>query len=130
MKGKFVTHKQLSVAKWQARKLFTDRVDLAEKRFRNYAVRKYRCKPQQVTFDNFGALKRISKAVLFDDDPSLLGRTDGVTIEISGGCDMTYPELIGTLIHEAMHDWCRVRGKFMSCGREHHCMSQCGDPNE
>ena len=125
-----MTHKALSLAKWQAGKLFKDRVGLAQERFRNYAVRKYRCKPQQVTFDNAGALKRISKAVLFEDDPSLLGRTDGVTIEISGACDMTHPELIGTLIHEALHDWCRVRGKFMSCGREHFCMSKCGDPNE
>lgn len=125
-----MTQKRLALAKWQARRVFDERLVLAKRRFSNYAVRKYRCKPQQVAFDDAGAKKRIREAILFYDDETLLGRTDGETIEICGVCGMTHPELVGTLIHEAMHSWCRVRGNFMPCNREHYCMSRCGDPNE
>lgn len=118
------------LAKWQAQILMKSRLEVAHARFRNYAVRKYKCKPQQVTFDDNGALKRIKKAVLFDDEPGLMGRTDGEVIEISSNCEMNHSEIVGTLIHEAMHDWCKVRGKSMSCAKEHYCMSMCGDPNE
>ena len=125
-----VTQRRLSLAKWQATGLFQNGLQVAHRRFRDYAVRKYRCKPQQIRFDDKGAIQRIRRAVLFDDEPWLLGRTDGETIEICAACPMTHAEIVGTLLHEAMHDWCRVRGKFMSCANEHYCMSRCGDPYE
>jgi len=63
------------------------------------------------------------------DDDEILGRTDGQTIEIA--CvNMNNAELVGTLIHKAMHDWCKVKGRSMSCVSEHLCMGKCGDPNE
>lgn len=97
--------------------------------FRDYAVRKYRCKPQQVKFDDAGAVRRIRRAKLSDEDLSILGQTDGVRIDIMR-VPMSPPEIVGTLIHEGMHDWCSVRGKHMPAKYEHHCMSRLGDPNE
>lgn len=122
--------KRLELAKWQASALFTKCDAFAQRRFRNYAVRKYRCKPRDVTFDTSASVKRIRGAVLYNDDPNMLGRTDGITIEINSCCQMTHSEIIAALLHEARHDWCRVRGKYMSCANEHCCMSKCGDPNE
>lgn len=116
---------RLQKAKWQARELFSQRNARARAAFRAFAVRKYRCKPAQVTFDTPGALRRISRAFLIDEVPGYLGQTDGKSIEIMRTA-MTHGLLVNTLIHEALHDWCRVRGKFMSCANEHHCMRVLG----
>ena len=124
-----VTDKRLSIAKWQAAQLFDEKGDEIRRRFTNYALRKYRCKRRQIKFDNVGAVRRIKRAVLCYDDEEIWGRTDGHTIEISAGY-MSYPQLVGTLLHESLHDWCRVRGRVMSCAGEHFCMHKCGDPNE
>ena len=131
--GALVTSGRLTLAKWQACKLLQLKFELAESRFRNYAVRKYKCKPQQVKFQNKRALRRIKAAILFYTDtenPPLLGQTDDWQIEISGTLPMTHVEIVSTLVHEAMHNWCLVRGKYMSCQSEHRCMHTCGDPNE
>ena len=124
-----VTEDRLHLAKWQAKQLFRDGSGTAQRTFHNHAVRKYRCKASQITFDDTGALKRIAEATVCYDDDDILGRTDAHAIEIA--CvDMTHAEIVGTLIHEAMHDWCKVKGKSMSCVGEHYCMGKCGDPNE
>ena len=94
-----------------------------------YEVAELPCKRRQIKFDDVGAVRRIKTAVLCYDDEEIWGRTDGHTIEISGGY-MSYPQLVGTLLHESLHDWCRVRGRVMSCAGEHFCMHKCGDPNE
>lgn len=100
-----------------------------QRAFRQYAVRKYRCKPQQVKFDDAGAIRRIRRAVVSDADLDILGQTDGVSIEIMR-VPMSHPEIVGTLIHEGMHDWCSVRGKCMPAKYEHHVMKRLGDPYE
>ena len=124
-----MTTHRLCVAKSQAARLFKSGCGSAQHRFRRHALRKYRCKASQIKFDDTGATKRIAQAVICYDDDSILGRTDGHTIEIA--CvHMSHAELVGTLIHEAMHDWCKVKGRSMSCVSEHYCMGKCGDPNE
>jgi hypothetical protein len=37
---------------------------------------------------------------------------------------------VSALLHEALHYWCEVRGRSMSCSYEHRCMARLGDPNE
>ena len=129
-----VTKSRLELAKWRATLLFTERSAVSKRAFRNFAVRKYRCKPQQVTFDDKGALRRIQRAILsYSDDPGLMGQTSETQIEIMYGTTShwgTWAELVTVLIHEAMHNWCRVRGKFMHTENEHWCMGRLGEPNE
>ena len=125
-----VTQSRLEMAKWSATLLFTERSAVSKRAFRNFAVRKYRCKPQQVTFDDKGALRRIRGAILsYSDDPYLNGQTSLTQIEIMHQWS-TWAELVTVLIHEAMHNWCRVRGKFMHMENEHWCMGRLGEPNE
>ena len=129
-----VTKSRLELAKWRATLLFTERSAVSKRAFRNFAVRKYRCKPQQVTFDDKGALRRIQRAILsYSDDPGLMGQTSETQIEIMYGTTShwgTWAELVTVLIHEAMHNWCRVRGKFMHTENEHWCLGRLGEPNE
>ena len=125
-----VTRCRLELAKWHATLLFTERSAVSKRAFRNFAVRKYRCKPQQVTFDDKGALRRLQGAILsYSDDPDLNGQTSETQIEIMYQWS-TWAELVTVLLHEAMHNWCRVRGKFMHTENEHWCMGRLGEPNE
>ena len=128
-KRALVTPQRLQIAKWQSKQLFKDGLSTAKVYFRNFALRKYRCKRSQITFDDKGALRRLENAILCDDHPDMWGQTDGKQIEICE-CEMCDDLLVGTLLHESLHDWCRVRGKVMSCRAEHYCMAKCGDPNE
>ena len=120
----------LTLAKWQAKQILKSRRRIGHMRFKCYAVRKYKCKPQQVTFDDKRAEQLIDNAVLYIDDPKYLGQTDNIQIRINAVRPLTYADIVGTLIHESMHNWCSVRGKYMSMQNEHHCMGMCGDPNE
>ena len=125
-----VTPVRLEKAKWQARHLFKLRHDFTRRKFYNYAMRKYkRCKRHQVRFDSAGALRRIRDAQLSHEDMNLLGQTDGSVIEIMGVA-MSHAQIVGTLIHEALHDWCFVRGRAMACENEHYCMVKVGEPYE
>ena len=126
MEGPLVTAGRLAKAKWEARHIFRDRLALSHDAFRKYAQRKYRCKPQQVSFDDSGALRRIKDAVIMSGDNNYLGETDGIEIRITR-MPMSHPLLVGTLLHEAMHDWCKVRGCCMCCKKEHFCMTKIGE---
>lgn len=70
-------------------------------------------------------LRNAELAALGDD---LLGLTDGVHIWINSEMPMTWEHLISTLVHEYLHNFCRVRGQYMSCWNEHQCMRGLGEP--
>lgn len=67
-----------------------------------------------------------AKLVVLHDD--ILGETDGESIAINSALPMTWDSLVSTLVHEALHNYCRVRGRFMSCENEHKCMHGLGEP--
>jgi len=116
------------VAKWWAGRMFRDGLPVAERVFRNHALRKYRCRRRNVAFDTKGALRRIRHAVVGDDRvmEGVLGCTDGITIWIMEEAQ-THSEIVSTLIHEACHNWCHVRGRPLSCRSEHICMMRVGE---
>ena len=120
-----VTPHLLELAKFAAVKQMRDHQTLCEKRFRNYAVRKYRCKPQQVTFKN--RIRAVRSATLQSLSWEVLGQTEGFKIEINENWPFTFPGLVSTLIHEAQHNWCYVRGRCMSTAGEHHCIHSLGE---
>ncbi len=41
--------------------------------------------------------------------------------------EMGFDELVGTLLHEELHCFCKVRGKWLSVDSEHHCMRALGE---
>ena len=93
-----VTKARLDLAKWQASCVFAQRQALAQRAFRNFAVKYYRCQPQHVTFDTAGAMERIRGAVLVGDaalraNENLIAQTDGLTIEVNT-IEMSQSELV------------------------------------
>jgi hypothetical protein len=94
-----------------------------QKHFSRYATRKYKCKPQQIAFeDTSKLLHKVSLGLCSGN----LGETDGTQITISDVVPMTFDELVAVLVHECLHNYCLVRGKFMSCYNEHMCMRGLG----
>jgi len=124
-----VTPKRLQIAKWQAGVEFLHNSAQMQCTFRDFATRRYKCKRSQVKFETDKALRLVRNAVVSDERDDILAQTDNVCIEVMR-VPMQHSELVGVLLHEAMHNWCVVRGKYMSCCNEHRCMGRLGDPNE
>lgn len=119
--------KRLTLAKWQAVKLFSDAEHKAKKIFVKYIKATYKRKKPKIVFLTQDSIKRIYSARVSLLHHNLLGQTDGDCIEINT-CPMPFAQLVCTLIHEAFHDWCIVNGRSMSCLHEHRCMELLGDP--
>lgn len=99
------------------------------RRLHRYATRKYRCKPQQVQFDDTRADDRLKNATVCMLEPNTLGENDYLSIVVTSEIAMSMDELVGVLLHEYMHNWCIVRGKVMSCCNEHSFLRHLGDAN-
>ena len=123
---KFVTPQMLATAKPYARQIVIRHAKRLQRHFSRYAMRKYRCKPSQVSFDNTVPLLQKAKLVPLSEE--VVGETDGVEICINSIVPMTWDHLVSTLVHESLHNFCRVRGRFMSCHNEHQCMRGLGEP--
>jgi hypothetical protein len=117
----------LASAKMKATTFFREHEQRYKDVFCRYATRKYRCKPSAVQFDSTAQSERRIREAVIVTDPSCFGRTDGITISISNSHPMGFDLLVGTLIHEALHCFCQVRGKWLPTAAEHHCMHILGD---
>jgi hypothetical protein len=91
-------------------------------------VRKYRCKPQQVKFNTERQLKLLKTAKLKPLDEDTMGETDGLEIRLNSEASFAWDRLVSTLVHEFLHNYCLVRGRYMSCENEHKCMLGLGEP--
>ena len=80
---------------------------------------------QRCTFDVVHAVHMIENAILLSCD-SAFGYCDGQTIWISDG-KMHYKNIVGTLIHEALHGTVHTRGRVFTEDEEHRAMENLGD---
>ena len=122
-----VTARKLAIAKWVANAIMRENLPDIKGHFTRYAVRRYKCKRRAIKFDEVGALQRLQKAELGVDEESVYGHTDGQKIVINTECPMGFGDVVATLVHEALHNFCVVRGKLMGCEREHVCMRGLGE---
>ena len=120
-----VDQERLAKAKIAATQFFEKHRDEYMRVFTNYCSRKYRCKRTAVKFEDVEKSKRrIRNATLYDSD--YYGETNGLHIWVSTR-PMCYEELVGTLVHEELHCFCRVRGRFLGERADHHCMAVLGE---
>ena len=123
--------KRFALAKMYASTLFRRHRKRIEQVFRSYLTRRYRRKPSSVCFERgrytFDPVWRIQNALLVDLPKPLIGLTDGVCIEISSTEPMQFHELVGCLVHEALHTFCTMHGRVLPVHVEHHCMRVLGD---
>ena len=122
-----VPPRRLFLATQRATAHFTEHAHHFRRVFRRYICRRWRCKPSAVKFARLHAsLRRIRSAALVDCD-DCYGWTDGATIYVSRQVEMTFAELVGTLLHEELHCFCQARGKFLGAECDHHCMRVLGE---
>jgi hypothetical protein len=120
-----VTPQRLNQAIHKATSLFAAKRPEYTRVFRNYASKHLHCKRQAVKFCPLSESQaRIRKAQLYDSQH--FGETDGLQIWISRK-PMSFAELVGTLIHEELHCFCRARGRYLGAESDHHCMKTLGD---
>jgi len=118
----------LTLAKEKACKHFRAHAHEYQRAFRQYATRRYKCKPSAVRFAPIDeSLHRIRAAVLDPKSEDCYGWTEGQTIYVSSALPMAFEQLVGTLLHEELHCFCRVRGRYLSADSEHHCMRVVGE---
>lgn len=123
-----MTVQMLALARPFARKILLDKKALIHKTFSRFATRKYRCKPQQVTFDEEQQESMLRNTRLCTCTEDCYGETDGSSISISPDEPMTHDLLVSVVVHEALHNYCKVRGRYMSTHNEHQCMRSLGEP--
>lgn len=118
----------LALAKQKACEHFAKHAHEYRRAFRQYATRRHRCKPSAVQFAPLDdSLDRIRSAVLDPQSDDCYGWTEGRTISVSSVLPMGFDEIVGTLLHEELHCFCRVRGRYLSAESEHHCMRVVGE---
>lgn len=125
---RLVTPERLQQAIQRATWHFGFHVDEYKRVFQQHVCRRRHVKPSAVAFCSLTeSLGRIRGAQLDMDCTDYYGYTDGLTIHVSGARPMTFEELVGTLLHEEMHCFCKARGKFLGADRDHHCMRVLGE---
>ncbi len=77
------------------------------------------------TFNLAHAVSMVNGAVLLHCD-SAFGYCDGETIWVSDG-KMHYKNIVGTLIHEALHGTVHTKGREFTEDEEHRAMEMLGD---
>ena len=113
-----VTSSRLELAKPYAVSVIKTHSQKLQRHFSRFATRKYRCKPQQVSFDTDAQLKRLRAATLEECPVDVCGETDGQRIWVSPNVPMSFDELVGVLVHEFMHNYCNVRGTYRDKSRD------------
>lgn len=122
-----VTMGKLALAKPVAVRLLKGGSKAAKRCFTRSLARRYRCKPSSVRFSPFRVVEKRIMAAGLCCDPDCMGQTDGEKIWVSTAHEMTFAEIVGTLVHEAMHFWCTVKGRQVPTEREHSMMLALGD---
>lgn len=96
------------------------------KTFYEFAKKKFYNKSVKVEVDIDSAIDAVNNTILHTDDDALYGESDGITIWISS-IKMSDEELVGTILHESLHNICTINNKEMCEKDEHAVMRQLGD---
>ena len=122
-----VTAALLELAKPVAVEMFRKGSVRAATCYRRSICRRYRCKPSSVRFRRpCDTTRRIRSAELCTDD-ECIAKTDGFKIWVSDSHHVTFAEVVGALVHEALHSWCYVKSKGLPTDYEHDLMRTLGD---
>lgn len=119
LSGPYVSKKLLNRAKRESSEVLRNNKKYIETVFAK-TMNVPRC-----SFDLAHALRMVANAITVHSD-SVYGLCDGETIWISDG-KMHYKNIVGTLIHEALHGTVRAKGREFTEEEEHCAMERLGD---
>ncbi len=126
LSGPDVSQKRINRAKNIVKLILNQEKNKIEKAFKIFARKKYYNQNVNVNFDIDSAIKMVENTTLHTDDEELYGESDGFQIWITA-IKMSNESLIGTILHESLHNICTINGKDICEKNEHAIMKSLGE---
>ena len=126
LSGPEVSQKRINRAK-NIVKLILDQERLKiRKAFHTFAKKKFYNQNVNVNVDINCALNMVDNTTLHTNDEALYGESNGIQIWISS-IKMSNEALIGTILHESLHNICTINSKDICEKDEHSIMESLGE---
>ena len=126
LSGPEVSQKRINRAK-NIVKLILDQERLKiRKAFHTFAKKKFYNQNVNVNVYINCALNMVDNTTLHTNDEALYGESNGIQIWISS-IKMSNEALIGTILHESLHNICTINGKYICEKDEHAIMESLGE---
>ena len=126
LSGPEVSQKRINRAK-NIVKLILDQERLKiKKAFHTFAKKKFYNQNVNVNVDINCALNMVDNTTLHTNDEALYGESNGIQIWISS-IKMSNETLIGTILHESLHNICTINDKYICEKDEHAIMESLGE---
>ena len=122
LSGPEVSQKRINRAK-NIVKLILDQERLKiRKAFHTFAKKKFYNQNVNVNVDINCALNMVDNTTLHTNDEALYGESNGIQIWISS-IKKSNEALIGTILHESLHNICTINGKYI-CEKDEHAIKE------
>ena len=96
------------------------------KAFETFAKKKYYNQNPSIVVDLESAISMVENSTLYTDDECLYGYSDGYTVYVSA-IKMSNEALVGTILHESLHNIGTINGKDICEKDEHTIMKSLGE---
>ena len=126
LSGPEVSQKRINRAKTIVKLILEQEENKITKAFQTFARKKFYNQNVNVKVDILGAIDMVENTTLHTDDEGLYGESDGVQIWISS-VKMSNEALIGTILHESLHNICTINDKDICEKDEHSIMVSLGE---
>ena len=112
------SRKRINRAKIIVKYILEQESDRIIKAFENFAKKKYYNQNPTTIVDLNSAVSMVENTTLYTDDECLYGYSDGYSVYVSA-IKMSNEALVGTILHESLHNIGTINGKDI-CGKDEH----------
>ena len=126
LSGPKVSQKRINRAKTIVKLILQQEKNRIEKAFNTFAKKKFYNQKVNIKVDILAAINMVDNTTLHTDDQDIYGESDGEQIWISS-VKMSNETLIGTILHESLHNICTINNKDICEKDEHAVMVDLGE---
>ena len=126
LSGPNVSQRRINRAKVIVKCILEQESQKITKAFEIFAKKKFYKQTPKTKVDMKKAIDMVENTILSTDDDGLYGESDGEQIWISA-IKMSNEALVGTILHESLHNICTINGKDICEKDEHAIMNSLGE---
>ena len=126
LSGPKVSQKRINRAKVIVKYILQQKSNKIIKAFETFAKKKYYNQNPTTIVDIERAILMVENSTLYTDDECLYGYSDGYSVYISA-IKMSNEALVGTILHESLHNIAMINGKDICEKDEHTVMKSLGE---
>jgi len=126
LSGPIVSQKRINRAKIIVKYILRQESKKIIKAFETFAKKKYYNENPITVVDLDSAVSMVENSTLYTDDECLYGYSDGYSVYVSA-IKMSNEALVGTILHEALHNIGTINGKDICEKDEHTIMKSLGE---